>query len=115
MAWVESRKEAAAGEQVDLVRERARKELAQAKLAEQLHAQRAGKLLDADDVEATWTSEITRVRAKILSTYMTSADRVHRAATMQGVEGVEQELKTMAYDLLRELASGEPADTEVAT
>ena len=114
-AWVEARNETAAGEQVDLVKERARRERAQALLAEQLHATRAKKLLDADEVEATWTAEVSRVRAKILSTYTTSADRVHRASTLRGVAGVEQELKDLAYSILRELASGQPADAGTAS
>ena len=110
--WYEARCAEAEEQPVDLAHARARKELAQAKVAEQLHAQRAGELLPKAEVEKLWDGEVSRVRARILSTYTTSADRVHRAATLRGVQGVEQELKGLAYELLRELASGEPAADE---
>jgi phage terminase Nu1 subunit (DNA packaging protein) len=104
--WVETREEARANSQpVDVARARARREEAQALLAEQLHATRAGRLLPADDVAGVWSRHVAAVRAAILATYTTAADRVHRAATIEGLAGVEREMKTIAFELLRELAA----------
>ena len=80
-AWMDTRRTAAEGEPVDLVRERARKERAQARLAEQQYAQRAGELLPRGEVEQVWAREIAAVRTKILAIETTHADRVHRAAS----------------------------------
>jgi phage terminase Nu1 subunit (DNA packaging protein) len=87
------------------MRERARKERAQAQLAEQLYAVRAGDLLPASEVEKRWAAEISAARAVILTSYTTAADRVFRAATTDGLAGVERELKTIAYAVLRELSN----------
>lgn len=114
-AWRDAREAAAqkAG-LVDVAQERARKERAQAILAEQAYRARERELLPAADVERAWNAEVQAVRAAILATYTTQADRIHRAAVLEGVSGVEAELKSMAHELLRELSA--PARTEtVAT
>jgi phage terminase Nu1 subunit (DNA packaging protein) len=104
-AWLAARELAAkTSGVVDVAQERARKERARAILDEQLYQQRAGQLLPAVDVERIWNAEVQAVRAAILATYTTQADRVHRAAILEGVTGVENELKAIAHELLRELA-----------
>lgn len=105
-AWRDAREHLAADQPVDLPRERARKERAQALLAEQLYAVRSGKLLPAEDVERIWMAEVRSVRSAILASYTASADRVYRAATTDGLAGVERALKAIAHDVLRELADG---------
>jgi terminase small subunit / prophage DNA-packing protein len=105
-AWLEAREAAKqTSGLVDVAQERARKERAQAELAEQLHKTRARELLPASEVEKIWAAEVQAVRAAILASYTTAADRVHRIAVLEGVAGVEAELKALAHDLLRELSS----------
>lgn len=107
-AWLAAREEAAKKSGVvDVAHERARKERARAILDEQLYQARSRELLPAAEVEKSWNAEVQAVRAAILATYTTQADRVHRAAVLEGVSGVEQALKDMAYELLRELSSPE--------
>lgn len=88
-----------------VAQERARKERAQAILAEQTFQMRARKLLPVEEVEKLWSAEVTAVRAVILSSYTTHADRVHRAAILEGVVGVEEALKDLAHEVLRELSN----------
>lgn len=106
--WLTAR-EAAAKQSgiVDVSRERARKERAQAELAQQAFAIRARTLLPIEEVERVWTAEVTAVRAIILASYTTHTDRIHRAATLEGLAGVERALKDLAYEVLRELANPE--------
>lgn len=107
-AWLTEREaRAKASGLVDVAQERARKERAQAQLAEQMHAQRAGKLLSVDEVTKIWAAEVTAIRAILLASYTNSADRVFRAATMEGLPGVEREMKSVAYEALRKLADPE--------
>lgn len=105
-AWFTAREEAAknAGH-VDVAQERARKERAQAVLAEQLAATRSRLLLPAEEVAKIWGGEVAAVRAIILASYTSQADRVFRAATLDGVRGVERQLKELAHEVLRELAN----------
>lgn len=104
-AWLDAREEAASKTGlVDVAQERARKENAQAKLAEQTYQVRARTLLPAEEVSRLWSAEVTAVRSVILSSYTTHADRVFRAATVEGLAGVEVALKNLAYEILRELA-----------
>jgi phage terminase Nu1 subunit (DNA packaging protein) len=110
-AWLAAREEAARapGAPMDVAQERAKKEHWQALLAEQTHRVRERELLPAAEVEKVWSAERDAIRTKVLASYATAADRVHRAATLEGVAGVERALKDIAYGLLRELA-GEPAE-----
>lgn len=94
----------------DVIQERARKERAQAQLAEQMHAVRAGRLIDVDEAARRWASEIAAARSLILTSYTMAADRVFAAASTQGLAGVERELKAIAHEVLRELA-GAPETT----
>lgn len=108
-AWLDQREAKAAESSnpnhVDVVVERARKERAQAVLAEQTYAARQRQLLPAEDVERAWAAEVQAVRTSILATYTTQADRIHRIATLEGVGGVEAVLKELAHELLRELSA----------
>lgn len=108
-AWLQQRDAAAApagaSGAVDLVKERARKERAQALEAEQRVAIKAREYLPVADVERAWAFEVQAVRTAILATYTTRADQLHRIAVTEGVAGVEAFLKELAHDLLRELAS----------
>jgi phage terminase Nu1 subunit (DNA packaging protein) len=112
LAWDAARKEIDDGGHIDLLKERALKEKWQAKLAQQLYEVREGKLLEADAVARTWSVEYGAIKTILLSSYTTSADRVLRAATLEGLPGVERELKTIAVAALREISSpdrgGEP-------
>ena len=105
-AWLSAREEAAKapGAPMDLAQERARKERWQGLLSEQTYLLRQKDLLPADDVAKAWAAENAAVRTIILASYTMHADRVHRAATLEGVAGVERCLKAIAYEVLRELA-----------
>jgi phage terminase Nu1 subunit (DNA packaging protein) len=104
-AWLAAREAAVqtAGP-VDLMRERARREKAQAVLAEQLFQARARALLPADEVEKKWTQEIAGAKAILLASYTQGADKVFHAATTDGLRGVERELQAIVFAALRELA-----------
>lgn len=104
--WLAVREEAAQnGSALDLVQERARKERAQAILAEQTVALRARDLVPRDEVEKAWTAEVAAVRAKLLSWPATISDRLHREATLNGLAGVELVVKDAVEELLLELSA----------
>jgi phage terminase Nu1 subunit (DNA packaging protein) len=104
-AWLAAREEAAkTGGIADVARERARKERAQAVLSEQTYQARALDLLPRAEVEKAWSAEVAAVRAKLLALPQTLADRVFRAGTLEGLEGVERVLEDAVRDTLRELS-----------
>lgn len=104
-AWLEAREAAAAnGSRLDVSQERARKERAQALLAEQMYASRARDLLSRTDVEHEWAAEIAGVRAVFLAVPTTFAARVFRAGTLDGEAGTERVLREVVNEVLRELA-----------
>jgi hypothetical protein len=108
-AWLDSREvEARRSGVAEVSTERARKERAQALLAEQSYEARSRSLLPADEVERVWSAEVAAVRTAILASYTTQADAVHRAGVLDGVGGVERELKRIALELLRELSDPTP-------
>lgn len=103
--WYRSREKRADDiNNVDVTRERARKERAQAVLAEQTAAVRAKNLLPADQVVKAWSDEIAAVRTKLLAIPDAYRDRVCQAFQMEGPDGVERVMKEGIYDALRELA-----------
>lgn len=107
-AWLQQRAEAAQKSGlVDVARERSRKERAQAVLAEQTYQMRQRELLPRAEVERVWSSEVAAVRTKLLAIPQAYADRAHRAATLEGVIGVEQVLRDAVVDALRELSDPE--------
>lgn len=106
-AWRRQREELAAkpgSEGVDLIKERARKERAQAVLAEQAYSIRTRDLLPREEVEKGWAAVIGAVRTKLLALPATLSDQLARAAVTDGVAGVERVLQTAVSDALRELA-----------
>lgn len=93
---------------VDLTRERARKERAQAILAEQTAQIRARDLVPRVQVERAWAAEISAVRAKLLAWPATISDRLYRESAVRGVKGVERVIKEAVEGLLRELSAPTP-------
>lgn len=110
--WLRVRDAAAqARESVSLEDARIRKELSQAALNEQRLAVQQRRLLPVEEVEKAWTREVTAIRTVILASYTTHADRIFRAGTLEGIVGVERELKALAHEVLRELADPKPKKT----
>lgn len=103
--WRSGREEAAKENgNYDVQRERARKDRAQAILAEQTIAIRAGELLLKSEAEAAWTAVLAAIRARLLAWPTTLADRLYRASAIGGVSALEQKLKDEVYDVLTELS-----------
>lgn len=106
-AWLAARDQAArkavAGP-LDPVQEKAARDHWQAELAEQTYKIRQKVLLPADEVERAWSAEVAAVRSKLLALPTTFADRLHRAATLEGLAGVERVLQAAVHDVLRQLA-----------
>jgi hypothetical protein len=84
---------------------RARRETAQAALAEQAYRMRERDLLPRHEVETTWAAEVARVKAAILAWRSTLADPLCRAAVTHGVAAVEQLLDKETAHLLAELSA----------
>ncbi len=94
---------------VDLTREKARRERAQALVAEQTLAIRARELIPREEVAEVWSAEIAAVRSKLLAWPSTLSDRLHRAAELGGLRGIEKEIKAAVDELLLELSTPAPA------
>lgn len=110
--WLEARNGAAAssapggGGPLNPAQEKARRDHWQSVLAEQTYRTRKGELLPAAEAEKRWSAEVGAARAKFLSLPTTLPDRLHRAAVLEGVRGVERLLREAIHEVLREL-SGE--------
>lgn len=112
-AWRESKIEAVVGTPaggLNWSHERARKERAQAVLAEQLAASRAQDLLPKADVERAWGTLVAAARTKLLTLPQTLADRITRVATLEGEAGVERVLEGVVDEVLAELSGQPPED-----
>lgn len=110
-AWLQLREDSAErGGTVDLAKARAEREHWQAKLNEQKYKQLQRELLPAEEVEAAWRAEVTAIRAQLLAIPITVADRIHRAAVLEGVTGVERVLDEVIRKALAELADPERKD-----
>lgn len=107
-AWLKAREDKAKGPDAPLnpLAERANKERWQALLAEQTFLQRQRDLLPRQEIEKAWAAEVAAIRSVILAAPVTHADRIHRAAVLDGVVGVERELKSLMNEVLRQL--GDP-------
>jgi phage terminase Nu1 subunit (DNA packaging protein) len=104
-AWLQQRDEAARQSgTTDLNADRARKERAQAALAEQAYAIRMRDLLPREEVEKAWHEEVAAVRTLLLAWPSTIADQVYRAALTERLPGVERALSDAVRAVLRELA-----------
>jgi phage terminase Nu1 subunit (DNA packaging protein) len=103
--WLKDREKAARKNgTLDVAQERARKEKAQAILAEQTVAIRAKELLPLEQVAKEWAKEVSAVRAKLLSWPTTISDSIYREATLNGLEGVERVIRASVEELLLELS-----------
>lgn len=107
--WMDAREKNAQINGVhDVARERARKEKAQAILAEQTVQIRAKDLVPRLQVERAWAAEVGAVRAKLLAWPSTVSDKIYREGAVKGVKGVERVIKETVEGLLRELATDIP-------
>jgi phage terminase Nu1 subunit (DNA packaging protein) len=104
--WKDARDEAAeTGAILNPIQERARRERAQAILAEQTVAIRARELVPRAEVEKVWGAEVSAVRAVLRSWPTTVADKLYREATLNGLLGVEATLESAVHDLLIEFST----------
>jgi hypothetical protein len=71
----------------ELQQARAQRDRAITLLVEQKIQVQQELLVPAADVVARWATDVAAVRAILLSSPMTHADRVHRACTGDGAEG----------------------------
>jgi len=86
-------------------RERARKERAQAQLAEQAFLIKAGELLPLDAVEKRWSAEIVALRAKLLAWKRSQvAEQLFRTALVDGQGAFDDLLSEAIDELLRDLS-----------
>jgi len=84
--------------------ERARKERAQAELAEQLHAARSRLLLPAEEVEKTVGARVAAARTTALAWKTMLVDRLELANTMEGRAGMQRVVDEQVDEFLYELA-----------
>jgi phage terminase Nu1 subunit (DNA packaging protein) len=85
--------------------ERARRDAAQASLAEQLHRRRSGEMLEREDVRRTWSNVVLAIRSRLLALPQSVAAQCAQATDPAAVE---QLLRDEVHSALRELASWEP-------
>lgn len=111
-AWIKAREQGAAGPAVaaagplaEVARERARKERAQAVLAEQLAASRARELLPREEVRKAWEGIVNAVRTALLGAPSNYSDRLIRAYTLNGPQGHEVAFAEAMREVCRELAT----------
>jgi phage terminase small subunit/phage terminase Nu1 subunit (DNA packaging protein) len=107
-AWrLERDQKSLAGTTVNANEERALKERAQARLAEQTYQMRNRELLPRSEVARIWGAEVAGIRALLLAWPTTIADKLARAATLEGVAGVEGVLNSEVRAVLNQLADPE--------
>ena len=103
-AWTQARQQLAETDQLDLTRERARKERAQALLAEQKYKLLEGELLPREEVAKVWSAHVAAVRAYLLAVPDFLTDEVCRAFELEGQAGVYSVLRKAMHETLTELA-----------
>jgi len=104
-AWADARAvTAVSGVGLDLVQERAKRERAQARLAEQTLAIRARTLIPQDEVDRAWASEVAAVKQILLSAESTHTDRICRSYELAGPEVVRREIRAMHREALMQFA-----------
>jgi phage terminase Nu1 subunit (DNA packaging protein) len=107
-AWLQEREEAAkSGKLRDVQQARAKKEIAQAALAEQTYQIRDGAYILRAEAERAWAGEVNAAKQHALAWATTLADKLYRAATLEGLAGVERILNSAVRELLREFKAGE--------
>ena len=106
--WIATREKdaKAGGAGVDVARERARKERAQAELAEQLHATRARHLLPTDEVERVVGAKVAAARTVALTWKTSLVDRLELAYQGGGRAAMVAVLDEEVDLFLLELAGG---------
>ncbi len=104
--WKAARDGAAERQMVSVTQARVERDLAQAELARQLHAQRSGRLVDVAAVTAIWGRHVAAVRQRLLSWSTTLTARLHRAAINGGLAGIEAVLDEHVRRVLTELSAG---------
>ena len=72
--------------------DRARRDRAQALLAEQAYQLRAGELLPRDQVFEMWAGEYAALRTALLALPQLLADKLAKAHDQAGIDGLEAEL-----------------------
>lgn len=103
--WLAARDTAAkASGATDVARERARKERAQAVLAEQLAASRGRVLLPADEVEKAVAARVAAARTLALSWKSALVPTLARAFTLDGEAGMETVFDDAVRRFLYELS-----------
>jgi phage terminase Nu1 subunit (DNA packaging protein) len=85
--------------------ERAKRDRAQGRLAEQLHRRREGDLLEREDVRRTWSNVVVAIRARLLAMPQGLAERCAHAADPAAIEQI---LRDEVHSALRELADWKP-------
>lgn len=104
-AWLQVREEQANKPgAANPIQERARKERAQAALAEQALRIRNRDLLPRDEVEKAAAAEVAAVRTKLMFWSTTLIDPLLTAATLEGRSGIERVVDAGVRDVLTELA-----------
>lgn len=115
-AWRQQREEKATNTGVASVSlERARRDRAQAVLAEQMARIRARDWLPREEVARQLQEEIDAAKAKLLSWESTLAHRLYRAAVNEKLPGVERVLHVAVREVLLELSTMEPTSQVAAT
>ena len=106
-AWVAQRAASVSSDASELTRQRARREAAGAKLAEQTYEIRRGEWIRQDEVDRMWGGEVNAVRRLLLAVPSTHGDSVMHVALTEGIVGVRRVLKEAMYTALRQLAAPE--------
>jgi len=94
---------------LDPAQERALKDRAQGRLAEQLHRRREGDLLEREDVRRTWSNIVIAIRSALLRLPSSVASQL---AAAKSAEQIEALLRAEVRAILTELSGWQPpADT----
>ena len=104
-AWVAARAAVASSPvHLDLVQERARRERAQAQLAEQTLAIRSGTFVLREEMERAWAAEIHAVRTMLLGLSSHWSDRFGRALQVGGPTAMQKEIDASVREALLQFA-----------
>jgi len=107
-AWLAHRDAAAASPGAanphDLVAARAYRERLAGERIKQVIEKEAGQSMPLDEVKRLMAAEASAIKAVVLNSYATHADRVFRAASLDGLRGIERALHELALEVLRELS-----------
>jgi len=102
--WIADHTAPTASGGLDVAQERAKRERAQAKLAEQAYQIKARTLLPAAEVDKAWTAIATAIRAKLVAVPQAYTDRIMRAA-LGGRDAMHRALDLLVDEVLGELST----------